>query len=344
MFFNESFLQICLYLVLCIAVIMYTILDGFDLGVGVLHLFVKSDQDRRILLNSIGPIWDGNTVWLIIVGGALFAGFPIAFGTIFSAFYTLTMMYLAGIIFRVAAIEFRSKHPSKNWRNFWDIIFCVSSTVIAFGAGILLANIIRGLPIDQEMNFQGNFWDFISFYSVLVGLMSVALFTVHGLTFLLMKTEGELHARLRRFVNPVMVVFGILYALTTLDTLVNNPHMLERFRGNTVLYIIPIIAILSMISIPYQIHKKRDRLAFVFSSLSILTPYLLFAIGTYPMILRSTIDPQNLSLTIFNSSAGEQTLKVVLLIVLIGIPLVFGYGYFLYKIFKGKVKLDSSSY
>ncbi len=341
---SETTLQILWYLVLCAAVVMYTILDGFDLGVGSLHLVVKSDHDRRIFLNAIGPVWDGNEVWLIIIGGALFAGFPTAFGTIFSAFYNLTMVFLAGIIFRAVAIEFRSKHPSQRWRNFWDAVFCIASIVIAFNAGVLLANLIKGIPIDSELNFTGSMMHFISFYSILVGLMSVALFMVHGLTFLLMKTEGELHARLRKFVHPLMLSFGILYLITTIDTLVHLPHMLDRFRAHPTFYVIPALAILAIVSIPYAIHRKRDGTAFIASSIAIVMLYTLFGVGTFPVMLRSTIDPINNSLTMYNTAAGALTLKIILMIAAIGVPLVLAYGYFLYRIFRGKVKIDSTSY
>jgi cytochrome d ubiquinol oxidase subunit II len=341
--FELSTLQELWYLVLCAAVIMYVVLDGFDLGVGALHLFVKSDQDRRILLNSIGPIWDGNEVWLVIIGGAMLAGFPTAFATIFSSFYNLFMLFLAGIIFRAVAIEFRSKHPGQKWRQFWDVVFSVSSMVIAFGAGVVLACLIRGLPIDQDLNFLGGMSDFISFYSILVGFMSLALFMVHGLTFLLMKTEGELHARLRKFVNPLMIVFGVLYAISTIDTMIHLPYMLDHFKEHPVSYILPAIAILAIINIPYQIHKKRDGFAFIASSVSIITLFVLFGIGTFPVMLRSTIDTAY-NLTLYNSSSSETTLKVILVIAGIGIPLVLAYGFILYRIFRGKVKIDSSSY
>ncbi|MCF7806355.1 MAG: cytochrome d ubiquinol oxidase subunit II, partial [Simkaniaceae bacterium] len=208
-------MQILWYLVLCASVIFYTMLDGFDLGVGCLHLFAKADYDRRIFLNAIGPIWDGNEVWLVIIGGALFAGFPIAYAAIFSSFYTLLMIFLAGIIARAVAIEFRSKHESRAWRSAWDIVFFVGSLVITWGAGVVLGNLILGIPIDGNQVFHGNFWAFINLYSVIVGFLAVSLFMLHGLIFLLMKTEGELHDRLRNWIKPSMTFFIAMFVIAT---------------------------------------------------------------------------------------------------------------------------------
>lgn len=336
-------LQILWYLVLGAAVMMYTVLDGFDLGVGVLHLFARTDQERRIFLNAIGPVWDGNEVWLIIIGGALFAGFPTAFGIVFSAFYTPTMVFLSGIIFRAVAIEFRSKHPGRKWRLGWDLVFSLASIVIACGAGILLACLMRGIPLNEEGVFIGGVSDFVSFYSVLVGLMTIALFALHGLCFLLMKTEDSLYHFLRSLVKPVVLIFAVLYCVTTIDTIIHLPHMIERFQSSPILYLIPLSTFLALVNIPYQIHRNREGMAFIFSSLSIALLFVLFGVGMFPVIVRSSIDPA-FHVTLYNSSSMATTLKVILITALVGIPLVLAYGIFLYRIFRGKVKIDASSY
>jgi len=185
------------YLVIIAALMFYAVLDGFDLGVGSLHLFAKGDHERRIFLNSIGPVWDGNEVWLVIVGGALFAGFPEAFATIFSSFYVYTMLLMFGLMFRAVAIEFRSKHESVRWRNSWDIAFSCASVSIAFGTGLVLANLVEGIPLDSNKDFVGSFVDFIRPYPILVGLTTFALFAMHGALYLVMKTEGSLHEQLK---------------------------------------------------------------------------------------------------------------------------------------------------
>lgn len=336
-------MQVLWYLVVCASVVLYTVLDGFDLGVGCLHLFSRSDRERRVFLNAIGPIWDGNEVWLIIIGGALFAGFPLAYGTIFSAFYTLVMIFLCGIIFRAVAIEFRSKHESARWRSLWDILFAAGSFVIAFGAGVILGNLITGIPIDAEGIFKGSFWGFIRPYPLLVGLLGTSLFTLHGLLFLLLKTEGDLHAHMRSWIKPAMVFFVGAFILATLSTLHVAPYMVKRFEHYPWLYLLPLINTFLVINIPLQTKKGNDGFAFLSSGLVILFLFVLFGVGTFPVILRSSIAPE-FSLDIYNSAAADNTLRVILTIAAIGVPLVLAYGYFIYRVFRGKVKLDKMSY
>lgn len=332
------------YFVVLLAMICYAMLDGFDLGVGLLHPFVKTDEERRIFLNSIGPVWDGNEVWLVIVAGALFAGFPDVFATIFSAFYIPTMLLLMGLIYRAVSIEFRSKHPSKRWRSNWDLVFALGSFVIAFGIGVLLGNLIDGIPLDQDHNFVGSFSTFVKPYDLLVGWMTVALFTMHGAIFLVMKTEGALHEKIRSWVPRCIAFFLILYFAVTAITLYQKPYMIDNMRKFPIFFVVPMGTLVSILFVPYLMSKKRDGLAFLASALSIALLISLVAIGTFPYIVRSSIDPQTNSLLIENSSASLLTLKILLIIVGIGVPLVLAYGFYIYRIFRGKVQLDASSY
>ncbi len=332
------------YIVVIACMVCYAMLDGFDLGVGSLHLFTKKDTDRRIFLNAIGPVWDGNEVWLVIVGGALFAGFPEAYATIFSAFYNLVMMLLAALIFRAAGIEFRSKLETPKWRSFWDGVFFTGSVIIAFGVGLVLGNLIVGIPLDAHRDFVGSFGGFFNAYSLLVGVTTLALFMMHGSIYLVMKTEGALHNRLRRWVKKTIFVFILCYVITTLVTHFYMPHMLTFLRESPWLILIPFIAFGMIVSIPVQIYKGRDGWAFICSSLSIAMLVVLFAIGTFPMLIRSSIHPDTNSLTVANAVSSDLTLKVLLIIVAIGLPLVFAYGVYVYRLFRGKVKLDKSSY
>lgn len=166
----------------------YAILDGFDLGVGSIYLLIKGDENRRLALNTIGPVWDGNEVWLVTGGGALFAAFPHVYATVFSGFYTAFMLLIFALIFRAVAIEFRSKQPMAWWRNMWDRAFSISSILIAFLMGVALGNIVTGISLGADMEFTGSFWDLINPYTIMVGIMTVALFMMHGTIYALMKT------------------------------------------------------------------------------------------------------------------------------------------------------------
>ncbi|MFS8563611.1 MAG: cytochrome d ubiquinol oxidase subunit II [Rhabdochlamydiaceae bacterium] len=332
------------YIVVIACMVCYAMLDGFDLGVGSLHLFAKKDTDRRVFLNAIGPVWDGNEVWLVIVGGALFAGFPEAYATIFSAFYNLVMILLAALIFRAAGIEFRSKLESPRWRKLWDSVFFAGSVIIAFGVGLVVGNLIVGIPLDSHRDFVGSFSGFFNPYSILVGITTLALFMMHGAIYLVMKTEGALHHRLRRWVKKTIFVFIVCYVTTTLITQFYMPHMLAFLHESPWLVLIPLVAFGMIVNIPLQMYKGRDGWAFIYSCLSIAMLTVLFAIGTFPMLIRSSIDPEANSLIVANAVSSDLTLKVLLIIVAIGLPLVFAYGVYVYRLFRGKVKLDKSSY
>jgi cytochrome bd ubiquinol oxidase subunit II len=337
-------LQITWYLVIVLALMCYSMLDGFDLGVGTLHLFSKKDEHRRIFLNAIGPVWDGNEVWLVIVGGALFAGFPDVYATIFSAFYVPCMVLLCALIFRAVAIEFRSKLPSPKWRHTWDVTFSIASIIIAFCVGVVFTNLVQGIPINQEKIFIGSFWNFFTPYTILGGITVISLFMMHGTLYLLMKTEGTLHESLRTWVKKAITFFIICYGILTCMTLLFYPHMSEKMLLHPPLFIFPFVTLFFVIIIPFLTKHQKDGLSFVFSCLSIIFLFILFGLGTFPVMVRSSINPEQFSLTLFNAASSMLTLKVLLIIVIIGIPFVLAYGFYLYRVFRGKVTLDSSSY
>ena len=193
----------------------YAILDGFDFGVGILHLFAKEDEDRRIFLNSIGPLWDGNEVWLVTFGGALFAAFPNAYATAFSGFYMAFMLLLCALIFRAVSIEFRSKQPHGWWKQAWDIGFAVSSTSCAFLFGVLAGDSFIGLPIGADMVFTGTVRDLFRPYPVLVGAFTVATCAMHGSIYLYLKTEGELQKKIHHWMWTTFGIFITFYMFTT---------------------------------------------------------------------------------------------------------------------------------
>lgn len=322
----------------------YAILDGFDLGVGMLHLFGRNDKERRIILNSIGPVWDGNAVWLVTAGGALFAGFPMVYATLCSAFYVPIMILLTGLIFRAVAIEFRSKQPMAWWSWSWDIMFTIASLIISLALGIALGNLIVGIPLDERGEFIGSFWSLLNSYALMVGVLTTALFLMHGSIYLVMKTEGELHDKLRKWVNPAIIFFIMCYAITTVATLIYFPYMAEIVRDRKELFVIAVINMLFIANIPREIARGRDGWAFISSCGNIICLMALYGIGSYPNAIRASNDPATLSLTIYNSASSQKTLQILLLIALIGIPLVIAYTFTVYKIFYGKVKIDPTSY
>jgi cytochrome bd ubiquinol oxidase subunit II len=321
----------------------YTILDGFDLGVGALHLFTKQDTERRLFINAIGPVWDGNEVWLVTAGGALFAAFPEVYATAFSGFYMALILLLFALIFRAVAIEFRSKQPMHWWRQMWDVSFSVSSIVAGLLIGVALGNVALGIPLAGDHEFAGSFFGLLNPYALLVGITTVALFMMHGSIYLVMKTEGELHNNLRRWVNNSIIFFIICYAATTAATLLYVPHMVETIKQAPWLFVLPLLNALAIANIPREIFHGRDMRAFLSSCASIAALLTLFGIGMYPDLIFSSPNPVN-SLTIYNAASSSKTLEIMLIIAAIGMPLVLAYSTSIYWIFRGKVKLDSSSY
>ncbi len=321
----------------------YAILDGFDLGVGSLHLLVNNDTDRRIMINSIGPVWDGNEVWLVTGGGALFAAFPDVYATVFSGFYMAFMILLVVLIFRAVAIEFRSKREGRIWRQAWDFSFSISSILIAFLMGIALGNIILGIPLGPDKEYSGGFFNLLNFYAVMVGITTVALFMMHGSIFLVLKTDGELQKKIKGWVNNTIIFFVICYVSTTMITLVYVPHMTEHFRDYPFLFLIAILNMLSIANIPREIYRNKLGMAFMSSCASIAALLTLFAVGVFPNLVLSNPNPEY-SLTLYNAASSTNTLSIMLIVACIGIPFVLAYTISIYWIFRGKVKIDNMSY
>jgi cytochrome bd ubiquinol oxidase subunit II len=321
----------------------YAILDGFDLGAGALHLFLKKEQSRRIALNAIGPVWDGNEVWLVIGGGALFAGFPVAYAAIFSAFYVPFMIFLMSIIFRGVAIEFRSKEPGALWRKTWDVVYCVSSIIIALSLGLMLGNVAYGIPLNSDKEFAGNGYSFFHPFAIMVAVTTLALFMMHGAIYLTMKTENRLYVKLYVLANNFTVFFVLSFVITTLYTLLYIPHLSDFFKHHPVYFIIPILMILAIANIPRQIKVGKYGYAFISSSVTIALLLIMVAIEVFPYLLYSSGNSQN-SITVYNAAASEKTMKILLIIALIGTPLVGIYTAFVFWTFKGKVRLDETSY
>lgn len=321
----------------------YAILDGFDLGAGAWHLFFKKEESRRIALNAVGPVWDGNEVWLVIGGGALFAGFPILYASMFSAMYIPFMLFLFMLIFRAVSIEFRSKETMKWWRTTWDISYSVSSALMALLLGVVMGNILQGVALGPDFEFVGHWTQFLNPYAIMVGITTLALFMMHGALYLAMKTEGKLFEKVQGMIRKSIIFFIVSYSIVTLYTLIYLPHLSDDLHENAALFIVPILAFLSIANIPRLVSKKKYVYAFLFSALSMSFLLILVAIELYPVMIFSTVDPQY-SITVYNAASSEKSLGIMLLMTAIGAPLVITYTVFVYKTFWGKVKLDETSY
>lgn len=321
----------------------YAILDGFDLGAGAWHLFFRKEESRRIALNAIGPVWDGNEVWLVIGGGALFAGFPIVYASVFSGMYIPFMLFLFFLILRAVAIEFRGKEPMKWWKQTWDVTYNIASGMLAVLLGVVLGNVLQGMPIGPDFEMQGNWLQFLNPYALLVGVTTLALFMMHGGIYLLMKTEGRLFDKVNLLVWRSIIFFTATFVLTSFHTLLYLPHMVDRFRQLPWLFVVPVLAFLSIANVPRLVSKEKYLQAFVFSSLTMSFLLIMVAIELYPVLVLSTIDPIH-NLTIYNAAASEKSLGIMLTIAAIGAPLVLSYTAFVFWTFRGKVKLDEMSY
>lgn len=321
----------------------YGVLDGFDLGAGSLHLFFNKEESRRIALNAIGPVWDGNEVWLVISGGALFAGFPLVYGTILSTFYVPFMLFLVALIFRAISIEFRSKETMAWWRKMWDVSYMASSTLITLLLGLILGNLIHGLPFNEKHEFTGDLFTFFNPYAILISITTLSLFMLHGAIYLVMKTENRLYAKLTIMVNNCSKFFILCFILASMSTLIYIPHMTDQFKEYPLLFAIPLLAVLTVLNIKRNIDNRKYFTAFVFSSCITAMLLILFAIGLYPNIIISTVDPAY-SISIYHAASSPKALRIMLLIAAIGTPLVLSYTIFVFWTFRGKVKLNEMSY
>ena len=327
-----------------VLLIGYAILDGFDLGVGILHPFVPTDdRERRIAMNAIGPLWDGNEVWLVTFGGALFAAFPAAYASAFSGFYTAFMLLLAALIFRAVSMEFRSKVASDRWRRFWDFSFFGGSTVATLLFGVAVGNAMLGVPLDALGNFTGGLRDQLNPYAILVGLMTVALFAMHGGLFLYLKTEGAFQTRLRDWMWRSWGLFLVAYMLTTMYTLALVPRATSNFEHWPWAALVVVANVLAVANIPRALHWGRPGEAFVSSCAVIATLIMLFGLALYPNLITASNDAAN-SVTVFTAASSPKTLTIMLVIALIGMPFVLVYTGIIYWTFRGKVRLDDHSY
>jgi len=321
----------------------YAVLDGFDLGVGVLHLFARDDTERRINMNAIGPVWDGNEVWLLTAGGALFAAFPPVYATVFSGFYMALMLILAALIFRAVSLEFRGKVDSSGWRRFWDWSFGLGSLLPAVLFGVAVGNLLRGVPIDGEGAYIGSFLGLLNPYAILIGLLSLVMFVMHGAMYMTLKTNGDLCKRMVKWASGAWIGFVALYFIATLYTFFEASYLFEGNFGNPLFWMFLILLLGAIILTPIALKAGRYFRAFLASSATIVSVIGLAAVSMYPRLAPSSIDLAY-SLTAYNASSTPRTLTVMLIIALIGMPVVIAYTVYIYRVFKGKTIITEESY
>lgn len=325
----------------------YVILDGFDLGTGILHLAVaKTDQERRTLLAAIGPVWDGNEVWLLAGGGTLFFAFPTLYASSFSGFYLPLMIVLWLLILRALGIEFRRHIDTPVWKGFFDGVFCFSSALLTIFFGAALGNVIRGVPLGKDGYFFLPLWTnfrtgpqpgILDWYTVLIGLLAFTALTLHGSAYLAMKTLGRLSSRARRVTLLLWPMLLLLTLLSLFATLKIRPGVMGNFHEHPAGYVIPLAVAASLAATAWVLWRRNDTAVFLSSCTYLAFMLIGAAFALYPYVLPSSGDPA-LGLTVYNSAAGRRSLTLGLLWWSFGMCLAIGYFVFIYRMFRGKVR------
>jgi cytochrome bd ubiquinol oxidase subunit II len=326
------------FMLVTILFIGFFFLEGFDYGVGILLPFLgKNDVERRTIINSIGPVWDGNEVWMVTAGGALFASFPNVYATLFSGFYLALVLMLVALIIRGVSFEFRGKRTGKSWRSLWDWAIFFGSLLPALLWGVAVANLMRGFAIDQQMNYYGGLLPLLNPYALLGGMVFVALFTMHGANFLVRKVTADIGERAR------VVAFSVWIAATALTV----AFVVWTFFATDILSkpringLIPaILAALALLITGWLIRSRKSGWAFITGSLVIVFATLMVFLGLYPRILISTLEP-SWSLTILNAASSPYTLKVMSIVAAIFLPIVLVYQAWTYWVFRKRVETKS---
>jgi cytochrome d ubiquinol oxidase subunit II len=332
---------------------MYVLLDGFDLGAGAIHTFIaKSDEERRLVLKSIGPVWDGNEVWIIAAGGTLFFSFPLLYASGFSGFYLPLIIVLWLLMIRGLSIELRGHIESPVWTTFWDGMFFLGSSLLSIFYGVALGNVVRGVPLGEDGYFFQPLWTnfsptnpnpgILDWYTIMTGLLALAALVVHGAGWVAVKTEGELNARARRAARIGWLALVALTAITTVATFSLRPGMLSSFSERPWGFVFPALAVAGLVLVGYFGFKRRDRPAFLSSGAYIAGMMASTAFAIYPKVLPA-VEPKN-SLTVHNASGSTYGLTVGLIWWSIGMVLAAIYFILIYRLFRGKVSLEDDGY
>ena len=341
------------FIAVALMITMYVLLDGFDLGAGAIHPFAaRDDRERRLVLRSIGPVWDGNEVWLIAGGGTLFFAFPILYASSFSGFYLPLIIVLWLLIIRGLSIELRGHINDPLWASFWDAMFFIGSALLAIFFGAALGNVVRGVPLDEDGNFFQPLWTnfspfsetpgILDWYTVLIGLLALTTLIAHGANYLAVKTENALNVRSRRISRVFALATIALTVLATLATFWVSPWMLESFAARPYGYVLPLVAIAGLAGMVLFNLRGDDRKTFLSSSSYIVGMLTSTVFAVYPRVLPA-VNPDN-SLTITNASASDYGQAVGLVWWSIGMVLAAVYFIVVYRLFRGKVRLEDEGY
>ncbi|MHB9134423.1 MAG: cytochrome d ubiquinol oxidase subunit II [Armatimonadota bacterium] len=329
-------LQIIWFWIIAGMLIGYTVLDGFDLGVGFWHLFTRKGEERRTMLTAIGPFWDGNEVWLISAGALIFAAFPPVYATVFSGFYLALILVLVMLIIRAVSIEFGAKETTDKARAYWDPPFALSSIVAILLFGVAFGNILHGIPLNDRGDFAGNFFTLLNPFALLIGILNLAMLAMHGALFVAMRTEGDLQQHARKWTRRSWLLYLPL-ALITFIVAANQPHLLRNYLAYPIIWVLPTAVVVTIILSRVWSIRGRDKAAFTASAFSIALILATGAAALFPILVPAQGNP-TLSLTAANSSSSPLSQSVMLVLTGIGMPLVLIYTIWVYRTFGGKVK------
>jgi cytochrome d ubiquinol oxidase subunit II len=331
------------FVLVAVLLTVYVILDGFDLGAGVLYPFIaRNEDDRSVIRASIGPVWDGNEVWLLTGAGAIFAAFPMVYAMTFSGFYLAIMLVLFGLILRAVALEFR--HRDTSWKTVWDGAFFIGSLVPALLVGVALGNVIRGVPMDAQGNYIGTFWDLLNPYSLLVGVTGLCLLVQHGAAWLSVKSDGELHDRAWRYRKVSFWVCAVLAVATSLATIFTVSRASDNVFGSVVGWLFLVVFLIGVLYTIWQLFKGGELKSFVGSAIIIIGLAGIAAVGNFPDMVPARGTPPATSLTVERAASEDLTLTVMLILAVIFVPIVLIYTALIYKTFWGKTKAGDADY
>lgn len=341
------------FIIVAVMLVAYVVLDGFDLGAGAVYLYAARDSnERRIILRAIGPVWDGNEVWLLAAGGTLYFAFPQLYASSFSGFYLPLMMVLWLLMLRAIGIEFRSHIENPVWQGFFDVVFSLSSTLLAIFFGAALGNVIRGVPLGPDGYFFEPLWTnwrvgpnpgILDWYTVMTGVIALVTLTAHGALYVVTKTEGEVNLRARKIALRMWPIQVLLTVVSLIATYLIKPEILQNYRAHPIGFLVPILVVGSLAVMIWGISSRTEELAFLASGLYIASMLVGAAFALYPVLLPASTNA-SYSLTIYNSAAGRHGLTVGLVWWCIGIVLALGYFVFVFRMFRGKVRLEGGGY